>query len=134
MGSNLEDAAGELGVDTLEFRTITSGSGRRKECIARFITRRWVFVAAAVASAAGAATLLASSRSSGYPWDHDPSNTRPGLTTIFPSLSMALTIVLYLGFEIVWNIANYEDFFGSTTYYGVHHPTSIGGAADVIAG
>ena len=128
MGSKLEDAAESIGVDA---RTLTSASLRRrrqKEWLARFVTRRVALAATAVAALTGAMALVATSRADVYPYYYDSSlpDTRPGPTTVIPTLSMALTIMMIVGFNIILNHTRIADFFGMATLYGVADDDSGG--------
>ena len=65
--------------------------------------------------------LAANSRADVYPYYYDSSlpDTRPGPTTVIPTLSMSLTIIMILGFDIILNHTRIGDFFGMATLYGV---------------
>ena len=128
MGSKLEDAAESLGVDARVLTSAPLRRRRRKEWLARFVTRRVALVATAVAAVTGVMALVANSRADVYPYHYDSSipDTRPGPTTVVPTLSMALTIVLIVGFDIILNHSRIADFFGMSTLYGVARNDSGG--------
>ena len=133
MGSKLEEAAGSIGVEPRILASFPCRASRRRERLARLVASRLAFIAAAVAGLAGVMALAASSRASFYPYESSYSDTRPGPTTVVPTLAMALTILIAWGFGVVWNWTRYEDFFGVTTYYGVAG-TDSGDNAHAILG
>lgn len=131
MGSKLEDAAESIGVDVRVLTSAPLRRRRRKEWLARFVTRRAALAATALGALTGAMALAASTRASEYPYSESSlPDTRPGPTTVFPTLGMALTILMVVGFDIVFNLTRYGDFFGIYTYYGVANADS-GGEMDV---
>ncbi|HIH00688.1 TPA: hypothetical protein HA259_01150 [Thermoplasmata archaeon] len=118
MGSKLEDAAESIDVKAEALTSAVCRSRRRKEWLARILTKRLAVVTAVIAGLTGVVALAANSRASFYPYE-TLSDTRPGPTTVVPTLVMVLTVLMALGFGVIWNLTRYEDFFGSNTYYGV---------------
>lgn len=105
---------------------------RQRERVAWFMRRRWLVLTSSIAGAAGVVVVTAGPGAGlTYPYDHSVGT--PGTTNILTALAMMVAVLLAQAFGFVWNEHLLYDFFGVTTYYGVHDGT-IGGGIAVSSG